>query len=75
MKCLRVNEAAERFVNERDMGFVEQMMDVLRSPKNDPVERKLEQETGWLDPDLAARFWGYGASALQFVSRVHLHSE
>ncbi len=42
MERLRVYELAQRFLDERDVGFVEEMMDVLRSTNDDPVEGELE---------------------------------
>ena len=40
---LRMDELAERLVDQGDVRFAEQMVDVLRRAKDDPVERQLEQ--------------------------------
>ena len=40
---LRVDELAERLVDQGDVRLAEQMMDVFRRAQHDPVERQLEQ--------------------------------
>ena len=52
---LRVDELAERFADQGHVRAVQQMMDVLRSAKHQPVERKLEQIAAGLNVDVVGR--------------------
>ena len=44
-----MDELAERLIDQGDVGFAEQMMDVFRRAQDDPVERQLEQIAARLD--------------------------
>src|SRR5690348_17231973 len=46
-----MNELAQRLVDQGDVGFAEQVMDILGCPEHDPVEGKLEQIAALLDAD------------------------
>jgi hypothetical protein len=38
-----MSEPPERFIDQGDVRFAEQMMDILRRSKHDPVERQFEE--------------------------------
>lgn len=44
-----MNESSERLIDERDVGFMQEMVDVLGCANDDPIERKLEQVGALLD--------------------------
>ena len=44
-----MDEPAERLVDQRDVRFAEQVVDVLGRAQDDPVERQLEQIAARLD--------------------------
>ena len=46
---LRVDEAPDRLLDQRDMRFAEELIDIFRRPADDPVERQLEQIGAGLD--------------------------
>ena len=49
MERLGLGEAAERLVDQGDVGFAEQLVDIFRSAQDDPVQRQFEQVAAGLD--------------------------
>ena len=67
----RVDELAERLVDQGDVGFAEQMVDVLRRPKDDPVKRQLKQIGARLHAAVALAARLGGKLRLAFLYDLH----